>query len=79
MIAGLLEAEPANSFPRAMGSDAALEAFYRFINNNGYGAADIVAPHIASATVETRTAMADVAVRNVIAVLSGDPPLTPVT
>jgi lactate dehydrogenase-like 2-hydroxyacid dehydrogenase len=29
-------------------------------------------------TVETRTAMADLAVRNVAAVLSGQPPLTPV-
>jgi glyoxylate reductase len=35
-------------------------------------------PHLASATTETRTAMADLAVSNVLAVLSGDPPLTPV-
>jgi glyoxylate reductase len=35
-------------------------------------------PHIASATTETRTAMADLAVSNVLAVLRGDPPLTPV-
>jgi glyoxylate reductase len=34
-------------------------------------------PHIASATTETRTAMADLAVSNVLAVLSGAPPLTP--
>jgi hypothetical protein len=47
-VAGALEAEPAKSFPRAMGSDAALEAFYRFINNGGFSAADIVAPHIAA-------------------------------
>ena len=38
----------------------------------------VLAPHLGSATSETRTAMADLAVRNVIAVLSGDPPLTPV-
>lgn len=38
----------------------------------------LLAPHLASATVETRTAMADLAVRNVIAVLQGRPPLTPV-
>lgn len=56
VITGLLEAEPANSFPRAMGSDAALEAFYRFINNNGYGAADIVAPHIAATLQRATTA-----------------------
>jgi glyoxylate reductase len=35
-------------------------------------------PHIASATTETRTAMADLAVSNVLAVLDGAPPLTPV-
>jgi lactate dehydrogenase-like 2-hydroxyacid dehydrogenase len=38
----------------------------------------VLAPHIASATTETRTAMADLAVRNVIAVVTGQPPLTPV-
>ena len=38
----------------------------------------VLAPHLGSATVETRTAMADLAARNVIAVLRGDPPLTPV-
>jgi glyoxylate reductase len=35
-------------------------------------------PHIASATTETRTAMADLAASNVLAVLAGEPPLTPV-
>jgi glyoxylate reductase len=38
----------------------------------------VLAPHLGSATRETRTAMADLAVRNVIAVLSGESPLTPV-
>jgi glyoxylate reductase len=38
----------------------------------------LLVPHLASATVETRTAMADLAVRNTLAVLNGDPPLTPV-
>jgi glyoxylate reductase len=38
----------------------------------------ILAPHLGSATRETRTAMADLAVRNVLAVLGGDEPLTPV-
>jgi glyoxylate reductase len=38
----------------------------------------ILAPHLGSATRETRTAMADLAVRNVIAVLSGERPITPV-
>lgn len=39
----------------------------------------VLAPHLGSATRETRTAMADLAVRNVIAVLSGQPAITPVT
>jgi glyoxylate reductase len=38
----------------------------------------VLAPHLGSATRETRTAMADVAVRNAVAVLQGNPPLTPV-
>jgi glyoxylate reductase len=39
----------------------------------------LLVPHLGSGTVETRTAMADLAVDNVVAVLSGNPPLTPVT
>jgi len=35
-------------------------------------------PHLASATTETRTAMADLAASNVLAVLNGRSPLTPV-
>ena len=38
----------------------------------------VLAPHLGSATRETRTAMADLAARNVLAVLAGEPPLTPV-
>jgi lactate dehydrogenase-like 2-hydroxyacid dehydrogenase len=38
----------------------------------------VLAPHLGSATRETRTAMADLAVRNVLAVLGGQPALTPV-
>jgi glyoxylate reductase len=38
----------------------------------------MLVPHLGSGTVETRTAMADLAVRNVGAVLSGQPPITPV-
>lgn len=38
----------------------------------------VLIPHLASATTETRTAMADLAVSNVIAVLNGHAPLTPV-
>ena len=38
----------------------------------------LLVPHLASATTETRTAMADLAAENVRAVLEGRPPLTPV-
>lgn len=39
----------------------------------------VLAPHLGSATRETRTAMIDLAVSNVLAVLQGQPPLTPVS
>ena len=39
----------------------------------------LLVPHLGSATTETRTAMADLAVENVIAVLTGRSPLTPVS
>jgi len=38
----------------------------------------LLIPHLASATTETRTAMADLAASNVIAVLNGQPAVTPV-
>ena len=38
----------------------------------------VLLPHVGSATVETRTAMADLAVANVLAVLAGQDPITPV-
>lgn len=38
----------------------------------------LLAPHIGSATTETRTAMADLAVENVLAVLAGKPAITAV-
>jgi glyoxylate reductase len=38
----------------------------------------LLVPHLASATTETRTAMADLAAENVLAVLAGKPALTPV-
>jgi glyoxylate reductase len=39
----------------------------------------VLAAHLGSATRETRTAMAELAARNVIAVLSGEPAITPVS
>lgn len=38
----------------------------------------VLVPHLGSATVETRTAMAELAAANVVAVLAGDPPPTQV-
>lgn len=38
----------------------------------------VLVPHLGSATIETRTAMAELAARNAIAVLSGAVPITPV-
>jgi len=39
----------------------------------------VLLPHIGSATVETRTAMAELAADNVVAVLAGEQPVTPVS
>jgi glyoxylate reductase len=38
----------------------------------------VLIPHLGSATIETRTAMATLAARNAVAVLGGHPPLTPI-
>ena len=39
----------------------------------------VLIPHLGSATIETRTAMAVLAARNAAAVLGGSEPLTPVS
>jgi len=39
----------------------------------------VLLPHLGSATTETRAAMAELAAANVLAVLRGDAPITPVT
>ena len=39
----------------------------------------VLIPHLGSATIETRSAMAEQAARNVVEVLAGRPALTPVT
>ena len=38
----------------------------------------VLAPHLGSATRETRTVMAELAADNIVSVVSGDPPMTPV-
>jgi len=44
-IVTAVERDPGISFPKAMRSDAELEAFYRFINNESFSAARILEPH----------------------------------
>jgi glyoxylate reductase len=39
----------------------------------------VLAPHIASASFDTRVAMSTLAVKNCLAVLDGNPPITPIT
>lgn len=39
----------------------------------------VLLPHVGSATIETRTAMATLAARNAVAVLNGQPAITPIT
>lgn len=50
-VAAAVALDPGASFPRAMGSDAELEGFYRFINNDGFSTEAILEPHI-RATLE---------------------------
>jgi len=38
----------------------------------------VLSPHLGSSTIETRTTMIQLAVQNIVAVLSGQPPITPV-
>jgi lactate dehydrogenase-like 2-hydroxyacid dehydrogenase len=39
----------------------------------------VLSPHLGSSAIETRTTMIHLAAQNIIAVLSGQPPLTPIT
>jgi lactate dehydrogenase-like 2-hydroxyacid dehydrogenase len=39
----------------------------------------VLSPHLGSSTIETRTTMIQLAVDNLIAVLSGKPALTPIS
>jgi glyoxylate reductase len=62
-------------------SGAALDVYERepLVHPDLLGLENVVlAAHLGSATTETRTAMADLAASNVLAVLAGQPPLTPV-
>lgn len=60
-VASSVGRDPSASFPRAMGSDAELEAFYRFINNEHCSAEAIIEPHV-EATLERSRAVGEVLV-----------------
>lgn len=45
-VAEAVGRDPSASFPKAMGSDADLEALYRFFNNDGFSAESILEPHV---------------------------------
>lgn len=51
-----LEAQPGGSFPQALGSDAELEAFYRFIGNRSFTAASVLGPHVSRTLERARRA-----------------------
>jgi glyoxylate reductase len=75
------EAALADALARELLAGAALDVFEREseVEPRLLGAENVVlTPHIGSATLETRTAMAELAARNVVAVLSGADPPTPV-
>jgi hypothetical protein len=55
-IVGALDASPSAGFPRALGSEAELEGFYRFINNDDFEMCDVLAPHIAATLVRAHAA-----------------------
>lgn len=52
--------EPGTGFPRALGSSAELEAFYRFLNNEAFDAAAVFAPHRAATLARAAAAKGDV-------------------
>jgi glyoxylate reductase len=60
---------------------AALDVYERepMVNSGLLGLSNVIlSPHLGSATHETRTAMADLAARNLMEVLSGNLPITPI-
>ena len=45
-IAGRMQSDPKAGFPTMMGSEAATEGLYRFLNNPGFSEYDVLEPHI---------------------------------
>jgi len=61
-LASTLSDRPSASFPEAMGSDAALEATYRFLSNERVTPTAILAPHLANTAARVRAADGQVVV-----------------
>ncbi len=61
-LAEQLARAPNQSFPKAAGSDAALEATYRFLGNGAVNPASILEPHVAATAERCKAAEADLAV-----------------
>jgi hypothetical protein len=61
-LAAALSREPASSLPEAMGSEAALEASYRFLNNTRVDPALILTPHWLQTEQRIKDATGDVIV-----------------
>ncbi|MBX3212374.1 MAG: transposase [Labilithrix sp.] len=60
-IGEALSRDPGCSFPEAMGSEAQLEALYRFLNNDAVTIGDVVRPHTSMTSSRCRS-MKDVLV-----------------
>src|SRR5690349_22729557 len=54
-LASSLSVEPDASFPVAAGSDATLEATYRFLNNEKVKPGVVLAPHVRATVVRARS------------------------
>lgn len=70
-IAEALDRDPRGGFPRAMGSEAELEGFYRFINNDGFSPGEILAPHVAATLQRARDSACVVVVHDTTQVAYG--------
>lgn len=55
-IAERLSKNPQKSFPKAFGSSAALEGFYRFINNDAFGLDELMGSHADASLARTQNA-----------------------
>jgi len=52
--------DPGSGFPGALGSSAELEGFYRFVNNEAFEAAAVLAPHRAATLARAASTQSDV-------------------